>query len=200
MSISYRSAPNNAPLNPFVGPKFCVRKHSEPSSIPWNYITLMGIVNRGKRDLLLCDVFPHISLSPIANREYPHVLTRLQGRIVERPRLRPLGVRIPLPCAITEREDPLLRANQLFVAPSTPDERLNTERLSRVINQLNESAHVPWVIRRIERCCYDPLCSRSPKIKHLEIRSKPRRRFLPEPQYLWEISPTIVVDKRKREL
>jgi hypothetical protein len=102
MSVSHRSASNYAPLNLFMGSELCVWKYGKPRAVPSNDRSLVCIVNGGKSDILSGDVFPHITLGPVADGKHSHVLPGLQSCIVEPPRFRALGMRIPSASAITK--------------------------------------------------------------------------------------------------
>ena len=67
------------------------------------------------------DVCPNIELGPIRQREYPHALPRLDTGVEGAPQLRPLALRIPAMRFVAEREDALLGARFLLLAPSTGD-------------------------------------------------------------------------------
>src|SRR4029077_15228275 len=78
------------------------------------------------------DVLPHVELGPVGDREDAHLLALADLAVVEIPELGPLGAGIPLAEVVTEREDPLLRAGALFVAPGAADCCVELVRLHRV--------------------------------------------------------------------
>ena len=80
-------------------------------------------------ELLFADVFPHVHLGPVAEREDAHVLAGVQAGVVEVPDLRALVLRVPLAEAVAEAEEALLGAGLLLVAPRAADAAVEAELL-----------------------------------------------------------------------
>ena len=60
------------------------------------------------------------------------MLARANRAVVEVPQLRPLRARLPLAVLVAEREDPLLRAGALLVAPGAAERRVEAMLGDRV--------------------------------------------------------------------
>src|SRR5690606_17243974 len=71
--------------------------------------------------VLLLDVLPHVQLRPVAEREDAEVLTHSLPTVVEAPELGPLIFRVPLAETVAVREEALLGARLLLVAPGSAD-------------------------------------------------------------------------------
>src|SRR5262249_23535413 len=77
---------------------------------------------------------PDVELGPVGQWEYPQALAGALARVVERPELRPLLLRVPAMAGAAEREHSLLGAALLLVAPRAPEggvEAVFVERLAQ---------------------------------------------------------------------
>ena len=83
----------------------------------------------GTSSSLLADVFPHVHLGPVAEREDAHVLAGVEAGVVEVPDLRALVLGVPLAEAVAEAEEALLGAGLLLVAPRAADAAVEAELL-----------------------------------------------------------------------
>ena len=81
-------------------------------------------IERHDLDPLAQDVLPDVELGPVGQREDAHALALVLARIVERPQLGPLALRVPAVVAVAEAEDPLLGAALLLVAPRAAERRV----------------------------------------------------------------------------
>ena len=77
-------------------------------------------------------VLPDVELGPVRQREDAKVLARSLAAVVQVPELRPLVLRVPLSEVVAVREDPLLGARLLLVAPRAADRGIEAELLDRV--------------------------------------------------------------------
>src|SRR5437660_7710331 len=93
---------------------------------------LVSEVNRWHLQLLLGDVLPHVELCPIGDRKDARVLPFVQTPIVETPHLRPLALRLPLTELVAEREDALLGASTLLVAPCATEGGIEAVLANRI--------------------------------------------------------------------
>jgi hypothetical protein len=92
----------------------------------------VGEVDRRQVDPLLADVLPHVELGPVREREHADTLAGLDVAVVDVPQLGPLGLGVPLPEVVAEREDALLGAGALLVAAGAAEGRLEAVLLERV--------------------------------------------------------------------
>ena len=92
----------------------------------------MRVIDRRQRDLLPRDVMPDVQLGPVRQREHPDRLTRMMPPVVQRPQLRTLILRIPLPELIPEREHPLLGPSLLLIPARTTEQRIKPILVHRI--------------------------------------------------------------------
>ena len=106
----------------FVGPGLQVGSGREPHAVATEDLTLVGEVDGRHLDALARDVLPDVHLGPVGDGEDAHVLARRNAAVVERPQLRALRPRLPLPELVTQREDALLGTRLFLVAPSAAED------------------------------------------------------------------------------
>ena len=82
------------------------------------------------------DVLPHVDLGPVREREDADAFARSNAAVQQVPQLRPLVLGIPLALRVAQREDPLLGARSLLVAPSAAERGVEIARLERVEQRL----------------------------------------------------------------
>src|SRR5690606_5399785 len=92
-------------------------------------------------DLLELDVLPHVELGPVADREHPQRLARAPPRVVDRPELGTLPLRVPLVLRRPNREDPLLGTRLLLVAAGPAE----AEIVAVQVDDLLEPLRLPEV-------------------------------------------------------
>ena len=103
--------------------------HRQPLALAADAFAGMAEVDARHFELLFADVFPHVHLGPVAEREDAHVLAGVEARVVEVPDLRALVLRVPLAEAVAEAEEALLGAGLLLVAPRAADAAVEAELL-----------------------------------------------------------------------
>src|SRR3954469_17757769 len=81
------------------------------------HVALVREVDLRELEILARDVLPDVELGPVRDREHPDVLALADACVVEVPQLRALVLGVPAAEVVAEREDPLLRAGPLLVAP-----------------------------------------------------------------------------------
>ena len=91
-------------------------------------LALLGEIERHDRNLLDVDVVPDVDLGPVREREDADALARADAAVQQVPELRPLVLRIPLALRVAEREDALLGARALLVAPRAAERRVEVRR------------------------------------------------------------------------
>ena len=101
-----------------------------------DHLALLGEVERHDRDVLDVDVVPDVELGPVREREDADALARSDAAVEQVPQLGPLVLRIPLALGVAEREDALLGARALLVAPRAAERRVEVARLERVEQRL----------------------------------------------------------------
>ena len=92
-------------------------------------LALLGEVERHDRNVLDVDVAPDVDLGPVRQREDADALARPDAAVQQLPELRPLVLRIPLPVGVAQREDALLGARALLVAPRAAERRVEAAGL-----------------------------------------------------------------------
>ena len=161
------------------------------------HLALVRVVDRRQLELLAGDVLPHVELGPVRDREHAHLLALADLAVVEIPELRPLRARVPLAEVVAEREDPLLRARALLVAPGAADRGVELVRLHRVEQRrrlqlvargaraglLDDAARVDRLLHRGDD---EPLA---------ELRDAPVAVL----DHLGEVVPRVDVHQRERE-
>src|SRR4029079_10726558 len=81
-------------------------------------------IERHNADALAQDVLPHVELGPVRQRKDAHRLALVFARIVERPQLGALALRVPSMIAVAEAEHPLLGPALLLVASRAAERRV----------------------------------------------------------------------------
>ena len=78
-------------------------------------------IERHDLDALALDVGPDIELGPVGQREDPQALTGREMAVVQVPEFRALPLGVPAMAGSAHREDALLGAGALLVAPGAAD-------------------------------------------------------------------------------
>ena len=99
-------------------------------------LALLGEVERHDRDVLDVDVLPDVELGPVREREHADALAGTDAAVQQVPQLGPLALRIPLAVGVAQREDALLGARALLVAPRAAERRVEVAGLERVEQRL----------------------------------------------------------------
>ena len=118
-------------LDRLAGARRRDRRHRHQQAAPPHHLALVREVEVGQRQLLARDVLPDVELGPVGDREHAEVLALVDAGVVQVPQLRALVLRVPLAEAVAEREDALLRARLLLVAPRAADQRVEAELVDR---------------------------------------------------------------------
>ena len=114
---------------------------------------------------------PHIELGPVRERKHPQALAFAFAGVVQAPELGPLLPGVPLVACRADREDPLLGARTLFVAPGTAERAVEAVDVERLLERLG--LHHVGVNRRSVREWSIPIFS--PSALMWTWRSSPRR-------------------------
>jgi hypothetical protein len=93
-------------------------------------------VERHDRDVLEVDVLPDVELGPVRQRKDADRFARVLARVVEPPELGPLRLRVPAVLGAAEREDALLGARLLLVAPGAAEGRVEAVQVERLLQAL----------------------------------------------------------------
>ena len=111
----------------------------------------MGEVDRRDLELLALDVLPDVHLGPVGDREDAHVLALADAAVVEAPQLGPLRLGLPLAELVAQREDALLGACLLLVAPRAAEDRVELVLQDGV----QQRGRLQAVARRVARLLLD---------------------------------------------
>src|SRR5216683_53731 len=101
------------------------RGDEQPAAL--DHIALVGEIDARHGERLARDVLPDVELGPVREREYAQMLAGPEARVEEAPELGALVARVPLAELVAMREDALLRARLLLVAPRAAEERVELE-------------------------------------------------------------------------
>src|SRR4051812_21889375 len=99
-------------------------------------LALFRVVHRHDRDVLDVDVLPDVDLGPVREREYANAFARTQLAVQQVPQLRALTLGVPLAVRVANREDALLGAGSLLVAPGAADGRVEVASRQAVQQRL----------------------------------------------------------------
>ena len=123
------------------------------------------------------------------------MLARRVPAVVQAPQLRPLPARIPAAEGVAQREDPLLRAGPLLVAPGAADHRVEPlvgdgveqrhglQRVAGAVGPLGEPAVVDPVLH----------------LRHLQPQVPVSHDPVPVLEHLGEVVPGVDVQQRERQ-
>ena len=103
------------------------RRNRQPLAPSTEAVATVAEVDVGYLEALLADVFPHVHLGPVGQREHAHVFTRVEPGVVEVPDFRALVLRIPLAEGVAEAKEALLGPGLLFVTACAADAAVEAE-------------------------------------------------------------------------
>src|SRR5262249_21241883 len=109
----------------------------DPGARPFHHGPLLGKIKWHHRDFFQHDVMPDVELGPVRQREYADRLTWLDSGVEQIPKLWTLITRIPGMALRAKREDALLGATLLFIAPRTAEGGVEAMQVERLLQRLS---------------------------------------------------------------
>ena len=153
-------------------------------------------VERDDRDPFLVDVAPDVQLGPVRQREYADRLAPGDPGVVEPPELGALAAGVPAMGGGAEREDPLLGARGVLVAPRPAERGVEAEFVERLAERLG--LHDVGVEGRAVAERPDPPLHALPVDVNQQLHPVRLGHAVPELVHLRELPGRVDVEQRKR--
>ncbi len=172
-------------------------RHRDHGTAAADHFPLVGKVDIRDMQLFATDIFPDVHLGPVADREHANVFARMHARVVGVPQLRALVLGIPLAELVAEREDALLGARLLLVAPGSPHASVEAE-LGDGLQQRHRLVRIARLVRVLDDdgAAPDRIFQRT----HDEPLAQVGREFVAARDHFGEVVLGVDVHQRKGEL
>src|SRR5262249_46332515 len=123
--------------------------YHDPGAAASHHRALLGEIERNDRNVLTGDILPDVEFGPIGEWKHADRFAWADAGVEQVPQLRPLVARVPAVALRAEREDALLGAAFLLIAPRASESGIEAELVQRLPQRLR--FHDPGMDRGARR-------------------------------------------------